>query len=349
MSFADDKDFVDEQASASVSRRTFLLTYSQADMNKVPSKESFVKLVTNAFESVKSSQKMKQWACCMEEHQNGGFHYHMCVNLSGPRRWNPIKHHIYQTDNISVNFSLNSSGGYVAAYRYVIKNKPITEVLHSAGHVNLEMADSPKTSKAMKGNSARRKSQGIAPTTPNYKRKRLSNEQVARLMLKENLKSEQELFLFANQRKECGESDLYSFVLSKSPKGLSDLINTTWKIEQASSTLQRDRKSLFEIIQDQFSNGVCVPACDGKWYENAYQVLAKNEVNIYYFAGAMRKALKEGRQKNVNILIVGPTNCGKSFLLNPLELIYKAFVNPATGRYAWIGLDECEEIGRAHV
>ena len=44
----------------------------------------------------------------------------------------------------------------------------------------------------------------------------------------------------------------------------------------------------------------------------------------------------------MNILLVGPTNCGKSFLLNPLELIYKTFVNPAMGRYVWIGLDECE-------
>ena len=44
----------------------------------------------------------------------------------------------------------------------------------------------------------------------------------------------------------------------------------------------------------------------------------------------------------MNILIVGPTNCGKSFLLNPLELIFNAFVNPACGKYAWIGLDDCE-------
>jgi len=46
--------------------------------------------------------------------------------------------------------------------------------------------------------------------------------------------------------------------------------------------------------------------------------------------------------KNNNLLITGPTNCGKSFLLNPLEIVFKAFVNPANGKYAWIGLDECE-------
>ena len=48
------------------------------------------------------------------------------------------------------------------------------------------------------------------------------------------------------------------------------------------------------------------------------------------------------RQKNASILLHGPTNCGKSFLLNPLELIYKTFCNPATSRYAWVGLDNAE-------
>ena len=56
----------------------------------------------------------------------------------------------------------------------------------------------------------------------------------------------------------------------------------------------------------------------------------------------MRNALIKGRQKNYNILIVGPTNCGKSFLLDPLELIFNAFVNPATIKYSWINLENKE-------
>ena len=41
-------------------------------------------------------------------------------------------------------------------------------------------------------------------------------------------------------------------------------------------------------------------------------------------------------------MLVGPTNCGKSFLLDPLELIYKTFMNPSTTSYAWVGLEECK-------
>ena len=37
-----------------------------------------------------------------------------------------------------------------------------------------------------------------------------------------------------------------------------------------------------------------------------------------------------------------PTNCGKSFLLCPLELIFKTFRNPRSGQYAWVDLGDKE-------
>ena len=42
------------------------------------------------------------------------------------------------------------------------------------------------------------------------------------------------------------------------------------------------------------------------------------------------------------VLIVGPRNCGKSFLLNPVELTFKVITSPATAQNAWVGIDECE-------
>ena len=49
-----------------------------------------------------------------------------------------------------------------------------------------------------------------------------------------------------------------------------------------------------------------------------------------------------GRGKNRNLLLTGPTNCGKSFLLNPLKVIYRTFCNPATGTFAWVGVENAE-------
>ena len=71
-------------------------------------------------------------------------------------------------------------------------------------------------------------------------------------------------------------------------------------------------------------------------------MLRQNNFNVNVFADAVREAIIKGRQKNNNIMLVGPTNCGKSFLLNPLELIFKTFMNPASGKYAWVDLGDKE-------
>ena len=41
-------------------------------------------------------------------------------------------------------------------------------------------------------------------------------------------------------------------------------------------------------------------------------------------------------------MLTGPANCGKTFLLNPLTLIFNTFCNPASGTFAWIGAETAE-------
>ena len=45
-----------------------------------------------------------------------------------------------------------------------------------------------------------------------------------------------------------------------------------------------------------------------------------------------------------NIYIHGPANCGKTFLISPLKSIYECFVNPASGSFAWVGIEEAEVV-----
>ena len=52
--------------------------------------------------------------------------------------------------------------------------------------------------------------------------------------------------------------------------------------------------------------------------------------------------MHKGRGKFRNILITGPANCGKTFLLKPLSLVYRSFVNPATSTFAWVGAEQAE-------
>ena len=58
----------------------------------------------------------------------------------------------------------------------------------------------------------------------------------------------------------------------------------------------------------------------------------------------MRDLLAHGRGKFRSVLKVGPENCGKTFLLKPLETIFWAFTDPANDKYAWVGSDQAEVI-----
>ena len=60
------------------------------------------------------------------------------------------------------------------------------------------------------------------------------------------------------------------------------------------------------------------------------------------FIKAVRLLLQMGWGKYRNIIIPGPASCGKSFFLNPLTIIYQAFVNPAQNAFAWIGAEKIE-------
>ena len=108
-------------------------------------------------------------------------------------------------------------------------------------------------------------------------------------------------------------------------------------VQDVPKVVERESTSRIGIIEET-AKRPC--QCEGEWLHCAKEVLAKNKINIYVFAHAIRQCLIFGRRKNTNVLLIGPTNCGKSFLLNPIEFMFKMFVNPA--RYAWIGLVECE-------
>ena len=119
----------------------------------------------------------------------------MALNLSGTRRWGPIKNHIYNRHKISVNFAAKKCG-YVPAYRYVCKDKPLTDVLHSPSHSDMSNILSPVTKNTMKNFQSnvrkRRSSPTNAEKTPhqknekNVKKKRLANCDVLGFVTKSN-------------------------------------------------------------------------------------------------------------------------------------------------------------------
>ena len=115
-----DNYFQSEKLHARTARQTYLITYSQADLTKVPSRKDFGRLVKTAFNRGSGKIKVLHWACCLEDRQDHGKHYHLSLKLSGVKRWKQVKDEIMKSHNIVLNFS-DRHENYHSVYKYNCK------------------------------------------------------------------------------------------------------------------------------------------------------------------------------------------------------------------------------------
>ncbi|KAJ7376296.1 hypothetical protein OS493_035657 [Desmophyllum pertusum] len=87
---SEDSEHSDEETllSARQVRSVYLITYSQADVDLVPTREEFSRVVLESFANADPCSRCEvvQWVCSQEAHRERGIHYHMAVKLSARRR-----------------------------------------------------------------------------------------------------------------------------------------------------------------------------------------------------------------------------------------------------------------------
>ena len=361
MAESEDEFQEDRVVNTSIGRRTYLVTYAQADMLKFPTRQSFGEMIQRHFDSGTSKVKTEYWACCKEQHKDSGEHYHLSLKLNGVKKWSAVKDNINKDEDIVVHFS-NKPSYYIASYKYVTKEDQ--DVYHSPGHPNLKDVSSPTTKKCTLAYRKKRRSmkeltdvcEGSAtttnddsslssrtPTKTGYKVKRLTNLEVSDFIAGNRISNSTELFAVANSRKVDGQRDLANFVLSRSTKVLEELITNTYRMVNSAGELERQKTTRLELLKEK-SLIECVPTCEKVWLTSAIEVLQFNKIHPVIFATSVRDLLIKGRGKWRNIMITGERNCAKTFILKPLELIYKCFQNPSKDKYAWVGADEAEVI-----
>ena len=67
-----------------VGKRQYLITYSKADLTKIPSRLFFGKALASAFNAWKATAKIQQWAVRLENNQDDTKYYHCCMLMTGP-------------------------------------------------------------------------------------------------------------------------------------------------------------------------------------------------------------------------------------------------------------------------
>ena len=357
-SSSEDEFQSDQMVNTGVGRRTYLITYSKANLEKFPTRQSFGEMIQKHFDDGPSKVKTEYWACCRENHKDGSEHYHVSLKLSGVKKWYMIKKNIIDKEGVVVHFS-NKPSYYIASYKYVTKHD--SDIVHSQNHPNLKDVSSPSTKQCTLAYREKRRSLNASASsssqpsaascsqtssktpTKQYKIKRLSNLEVSDFISENHISNSTELFAVANDRKVDGQRDLANFVLSRTTKALEELISNTYRLENSAKELLRANTSRMELLREK-SLGECVVNCEKIWLTSAVEVLQLNRIHPILFANSMRDLLIKGRGKWRNILIIGERNCAKTFILKPLELIYKCFMNPAKDKYAWVGCEEAEVI-----
>ena len=320
-------------------RKVYLITYSQADLERFPSREAFANTVLAAFSATKSGMSdVLHWVCSQETHSSGGRHYHMSVKLSHPRRWLRVRHYLDEKHGIQVNFSGNHSN-YYSAWKYTTKED--NKFLQSPNHPDLANSKPPQTLQASQ--SLIESGRKLGKSARKRKRARLSIYNVSQLVVAKGIKTRVELLALACQQKKEGKEDLAEFIANRGSKVVDEAIHVGWEIEEAESKLRRQQMSRLEILREALQ-GPCVENCKGQWLELALDILTRNNIPGGVFQSAVHDLLDKGRGKYRNILVKGSANCGKTFLLNPLNVIFNTFSNPASSNFAWVGAESAEII-----
>ena len=89
-------------------RTVYLITYSQADLRAIPTRQAFADVVLEAVKVTDASEV--QWVCAQESHRAGrterksGVHFHMAIKLNKVKLWNTIRRYIKENWGINVHF-----------------------------------------------------------------------------------------------------------------------------------------------------------------------------------------------------------------------------------------------------
>ena len=319
----------EEITNTRVGRRQYMVIYSQADKETFPTRQSFGTMLRAAFNKGTSKVNVQYWACCEEKHSDGGIHYHCCLKLTVIKKWLGVKQDIQKQQGVVVNFS-DKHNNYISAYRYVTKEDE--NVYHSPGHPDLSSASSPRTKACQMAYRQKQKSRREQPETSGSsarKHARLDNLQVSEFIVKHNIHSNLELFNFAEQRKEAGEMDLAKYLLARNVKQVDELIGKTWLLKTAGGKLARENTSRIDLIKEAAQKDCAVPDC--LWLASAMEVLQFSNINAIDFANHLYDSLDKGRGKFRNIILVGESNCAKTFMFKPMAKIFgdSLFENPA--------------------
>jgi hypothetical protein len=233
-----------QSASGWPQKEVFLLTWSQADIALLKGYEDprrvFGLLVAGLFEEqtngfkkpipTEDGKNVDKWACSIEAHETDGEHFHLAVKLKRRVRAYSVWKSLHDR-GIKTHFS-TKEGGYYGAYRYLTKHDTNFKV--SDGHpVVPPKRPSSYAATAAQSTDADAGPSEDKPPAPTKKR-RLSSEEIRKLIIENDLSTDLKLCAFASRMKAEGMPEVDRWVGDHvRPQTRVDTINTAFKLHTA--------------------------------------------------------------------------------------------------------------------
>ena len=267
------------------------------------------------------SKKILETVVFLEPHQNGKPHLNCLVRCTDQYRWLPVAQKLWDGHNIRVNFAPNirtwAEGiiyGHVAS-----EHKPPGSI------------DQQPDQWAESGVPCR--FEDVIPSkwmAPGFVRQvRLSNLAFLDLCRKHDIWDEVTAWAVATELEIANDKACMAYLLA------NDVPSVVAKVCQARSAqeqLARSKLNRVGILKQYVANQTCTCPSAGLCYRLIKGCLGHNNLD-----GSFQKTvfdnLVAGRKKMRNLCLVGSSNCAKSFLVEPLGLIYNTYVRPDGGTY----------------
>jgi hypothetical protein len=285
-------------------------------------REAFRELIVKVHEECFSGLKVFETKSFREPHENGQPHNNLLMRCNKPHRW------------LGPGKKLLADHKVLVSYAPHIRdwNAGVTYGCVASEHKPPERLDHQYTEWAAPGRQITKK-EDVLPgkflKSGFVRHTKLTPMNFLDLCRENNLQSEDAVYAFAAEREGQGDKAVMAFCMEH------DVSYYVGKANVARSAQERVRRAGMTreaILREHFEKKKCTCSTEGRCYNLMKDLLHMNGLDGP-FQKAVMTSLREGRQKGVNLCLVGPPDCGKSYLFKPLLGMFDTYTRPDGGTY----------------
>lgn len=260
-------------------------------------------------------------ACFQEPHGNGEPHMNLLVRAGRQWKWKKVAQRLLQEYKVHISFAehIKTWAEGVVYFRVASEHKGPEQLDQDPRQWHKDGCPAP-----FEDYLPRRWQQpGFVRAT------RLTNLAFYELVREHDIQDETELWAKATELSDGGDKGLLAYLMDTDAETqLAKVLKATG----AQAKARRAKKSRVEVLEEYVATTTCCCATPGRCYDLQKEVLRANGLEGA-FQAKVYGALQSGRAKKRNVCLLGDTDCGKTFLLKGLRLVYQCYERPEGGSY----------------